>query len=227
MRKNIFIFISVVLVGALMMYTLKSQENRTSIHNKPTHLNKVLQPTAKQKVTSKAICPLSEKTGPQKSLETSKKAISETPPTQMHILYETLPLEEANIVTKEKRHIEPVTAMRLNTDTLSSLQTGDNLTLPDIDGIDYTLTVVDVQTYDNGATSSTAKYEDEGVTYTTTITHSANETFITLATAQGMYEIEAEQGTGYVYDSSHIRKQLQRPGKNDVIVLPIPKKSTK
>jgi hypothetical protein len=42
-----------------------------------------------------------------------------------------------------------------------------------------------------------------------------------------MYEIEAEQGTGYVYDSSHIRKQMQRPGKNDVIVLPVPKKSTK
>jgi len=227
MRKNILILISVILVGVLMMYTLKSQENRTDIHSKSTHLNKVLHPSVKQKVTSKATHPLSEKTRPQKSLETSDKTRSETPPTQTHILYETLPLEEAKMITKEKRHIEPVTAMRLNTDTFSSLQTGDNLTLPDIDGIDYTLTVIDVQTYDNGATSTTAKYEDEGVTYTTTITHSANETFITLATAQGMYEIEAEQGTGYVYDSSHIRKQLQRPGKNDVIVLPVPKKSTK
>jgi len=142
-------------------------------------------------------------------------------------LYETLPLEEADIISKEKRHIKPVTAITLNTDTFSSLQTGDTLTLPDIDGIDYTLTVVDVQTYDNGATSTTAKYEDEGVTYTSTITHSANETFITLATAQGMYEIEAEQGTGYVYDSSHIRKQMQRPDKSDVIVLPVPKRKLK
>jgi cytoskeletal protein RodZ len=224
MRKNILILISIILVGVLILYALKSQKNRTDIHSKSTHLDEVLQPTVKQTVKQEMTHPSFKQNKPLKNSETYEDTTSKTASTQTHLLYETLPLEEANMITKEKRHIEPVSAIKLNTDTFSSLQTGDSLTLPDIDGIDYTLTVVDVQTYDNGATSTTAKYEDEGVTYTTTITHSSNETFITLATAQGMYEIEAEQGTGYVYDSSHIRKQMQRPGKSDVIVLPVPKK---
>ena len=224
MRRNILILISVILVAVLIMYTLKSQESKKDGHNKITHSNTTLKQTVKQTVKQEMTHPSFKQNKPLKNSETYEDTTSKTASTQTHLLYETLPLEEADMITKEKRHIKPVTAITLNTDTFSNLQTGDILTLPDIDGIDYTLTVVDVQTYDNGATSTTAKYEDEGVTYTTTITHSENETFITLATAQGMYEIETAQGTGYVYDSSDIRKQMQRPNTNDVIVLPVPKK---
>lgn len=224
MRKNILILISIILVVVLMMYALKLQEIKKDRHSKSTHSDTTLQHAEKPILTPETTHPSSKKNEPLKSLGTSKTTPSKMPSIQTRILYKTLSLEEANMITKEKRHIKPVTAITLNSDTFNSLQTGDSLTLPDIDGIDYTLNVVDVQTYENGATSTTAKYEDEGVTYTTTITHSANETFITLATAQGMYEIETSQGTGYVYDSSHIRKQLQRPNKNDMIVLPVPKR---
>lgn len=221
MRKNILILISVILVGILIIYTFKPQESTKEMHSKKTHLVTSLKLTTKPTHLPKATRPSKPS---KKSPQTSETLASEIPSTQMHVLYKTLPLEEAKLITKEKRHIQPITAIALNKDTFSNLKTGDTLTLPDIDGIDYTLNVIDLQTHKNGATSTTAQYEDEGVTYTTTITHSENETFITLATAQGMYEIETSQGVGYVYESSQIRKQLQHSRKNDVIVLPVPKK---
>lgn len=218
MRKYILIFISVVVLSVVVLYVIKSQANKNTMHGNLTHSDTTMKQTVKSTSTVATAQPSSKKEEPLSPTE------EETPSSHTRVLYNTLPLEEARLSTTQKRHIKPLSAIRLNTDTFTDMQKGDTLTLPDIEGLDYTLTVIDVQTYENGATSTTAKYEDEGVTYTTTITHSENETFITLATAQGLYEIETEAGTGYVYSSSDIRKQLQSPQGNDVVILPIPQK---
>ena len=223
MRKYILIFISVLLLGVIILYVIKLQANKNTIRSN-IHSDSAVQETVKLTSSSMATAhPSSKKEEPLSPNEISKDTAEETPSSPTHVLYKTLPLDEAQLSTTQKRYIKPLSAIRLNTDTFTDMQKGDTLTLPDIEGLDYTLTVIDVQTYENGATSTTANYEDEGVTYTTTITHSANETFITLATAQGVYEIETEAGTGYVYSSSDIRKKLQKPQGNDVVILPIPK----
>jgi len=224
MRKYILIFISVVLLGVIILYITKPQTDKNTMQSDIIHTDAKVQQTVKAKSTAVTAHPSSPKEKPMNTAEISKDTTEETPSSHTHVVYSTLPLDEAQLKTTQKRHIKPLSAINLNTDTFTDMQKGDTLTFPDIEGLDYTLTIVDVQTYDNGATSTTAKYEDEGVTYTTTITYSANETFITLATAQGIYEIEAEASTGYVYNSSDIRKQLQRPHGNDVVILPIPKK---
>ena len=224
MRKYILILISVVLLGVVILYVIKSQANTNTMHSDSTQSDTIVQQTIKPTSPTVEVHTSSKKEKPMSTAKISKDTQEETSSSHTRVLYKTLPLDEAQLSTTQKRHIKPLSAISLNTDTFTNMQKGDTLTLPDIEGLDYTLTVVDVQTYENGATSTTAKYEDEGVTYTTTITHSENETFITLATAQGIYEIEAEAGTGYVYNSSDIRKQLQRPHGNDVVILPIPKK---
>ena len=224
MRKYILILISVVLLGVVILYVIKSQATKNTIRSDSTQSDTTVQQTVNPTSTVVAVHTSSKKEEPLRPNEISKDTAVETPSSPTRVLYKTLPLDEAQLSTTQKRHITPLSAIRLNTDTFTGMQKGDTLTLPDIEGLDYTLTVVDVQTYENGATSTTAKYEDEGVTYTTTITHSEDETFITLATAQGLYEIETEAGTGYVYNSSDIRKQLQRSHGNDVVILPIPKK---
>ena len=218
------ILTSVVLLGVVILYVIKSQATKNTIQSDSIQSDTTMQQTVKPTSTLTTVHPSDKKKKPIGTPEISKNIPVNTPSSHTHVLYNTLPLDEARLSTKEKRHIKPVSAISLNTDTFTSMQKGDTLTLPDIEGLDYTLTVIDVQTYENGATSTTAKYEDEGVTYTTTITHSTDETFITLATAQGLYEIETEAGTGYVYNSSDIRKQLQRSHGNDVVILPIPKK---
>jgi len=228
MKKYILIFISVVLLGVMIRYIIKSQPNKNTICKdiieSNTTTQQIVRPTSTVATTPS---PSKKENTPLRPNTISKDIAEETSVSHVHILYNTLPLEEAQLSTTQKRHIKPLSAIGLNTDTFADIQKGDTLTLPNIEGLDYTLTVTDVQTYENGVTSTTAKYEDEGVTYTTTITHSANETFITLATAQGVYEIETEAGSGYVYNSSDIRKQLQKPQGNDVVILPIPPKPTR
>ena len=224
MRKYILIFISVVLLGVVILYVIKSQAPKNTMHSNIIHQDTKVQQTVQTTSTVATAHPSSKKEKALRPNEISKDTTKETPSSPTRVLYKTLPLDEAQLSTTQKRHIKPLSAIRLNTDTFTDMQKGDTLTLPDIEGLDYSLTVIDVQTYENGATSTTAQYEDEGVTYTTTITHSADETFITLATAQGLYEIETAARTGYVYNSNDIRKQLQRPEGNDVVILPIPKK---
>ena len=221
MQKYILILIFIVLVATLTMQTQKVEKEVKHIQsNTPTALVKPLKHTIKQ-------TPMLEKKHIDVKKETTKHTfVTQNDKTsklskQTYTLFKTLSLEEANILSKEKREIEPVGAIRLNEDVFHALKKGDSLTLTDIDGLDYTLEVIDIQTHEDGSSSTTANYKDEGVTYTTTITHSANESFITLATAEGMYEIEVEQDIGYVYNSSHIRKHMQTSHTSDVTILTI------
>lgn len=141
------------------------------------------------------------------------------------VLYETLSLEEAKLITPPRKNITPTAAIRI-TQNMSRLQPNDTLTLQDIEGEDYTLTIQSIAQNDDGSTSTTANYQDEGITYTTTITQSVKSNYITLSTAYGLYEIETRSDTGYIYRTDSIRKALQSRTPNDVIILPIPKNAS-
>lgn len=141
------------------------------------------------------------------------------------LLYETLSIEEAKLITPPRKNIAPIAAIRI-TQNMSQLQPNDILTLSDIEGEDYTLTIQSITQNDDGSTSTTARYEDEGITYTTTMTQSAKSNYITLSTANGLYEIETRADTGYIYRTDSIRKALQSRTPNDVIILPIPKNTS-
>jgi len=155
----------------------------------------------------------------------SHKTISVEPQTNRHTnndLYEPLSLEEAKMSTPARKNIAPIAAIRM-TQEMSQLHPNDMLTLSDIEGEDYTLTIHSIYQNNDGSTSTTANYTDEGITYTTTITQSEKSTYITLSTANGLYEIETRADTGYIYRTDSIRKALQSRTPNDVIILPIPK----
>lgn len=137
------------------------------------------------------------------------------------ILYESLSLDEAKLNTAPRKNITPLGAIRI-TQNISTLETGDTLTLPNIEGEDYTLSVKSTHTNPDGSTSTTAQYEDEGITYTSTITQSPTSNYINLATANGLYEVEASNDIGYIYKTNTIRKQMQDTSTNDFTILPIP-----
>jgi len=132
-------------------------------------------------------------------------------------------MEEAQLTIKPRKYIQPVGAIHLNNTHLTSLKYNDTFVLTDIEGIDYTMTVADIQKHNDESITTTGIYHDEGITYTTTITHTDQESFITLSTPQGIYEIETKDGIGYIYRSDAIRRQMHDSTKKDVIVLPIPK----
>jgi len=137
-------------------------------------------------------------------------------------LYESITFEEASLTTKARKYIKPISAIQMNPHALKQLNIQDTIVLTDIKGFDYPLTVTHIQTNNDGSVTMTASYTDEGIGYTTTMTQSDNEGFISLATAQGLYEIETRNGVGYVYKTDDIRKQMQDTSLSDVIMLPIP-----
>ena len=143
-----------------------------------------------------------------------------------HVLYEILSLEEAKLTTKPRKNITPIEAISLSTSHTEELKVNDTLTLPNIEGVDYTIVISSVVKNSDDSHSLTGHFKDEGISYTTTITKSTQSSYITLSTPQGTYEIETQDGVGYIYRTSDIRKHLQKPNVNDVIVLPIPQEST-
>ena len=132
-------------------------------------------------------------------------------------------MEEAQLTTKPRKTIVPVGAIHIQNHIMSKLKLHDTFKLTDIEGVDYSLTISNIQKHHDGSITTTGEYSDEDIKYTTTITQSDNETYITLSTPQGIYEVETSNEVGYIYRTDTIRRQMHDPTKNDVIVLPIPK----
>jgi len=213
MYKNILLFISLVLFFLLIyVYSSGTKEIEKESNTKPiqfnTKENKTFEtPTKHSREKSK------KSSTPKKTLLSEQKNIT---------IYDSLSLEEAQMTTKVRKHIKPVSAIQMKPNTLKQLRIKDTIVLADIEGVDYPLTVTHIQTHSDGSVTTTGSYVDEGISYTTTMTQSDHESFISLATAQGLYEIETNNGVGYVYKTSDIRKQMQQSTANDVIILPIP-----
>ena len=216
---KVLIIIFLVLLGTLGFFYSKPQEE---ILNIQTDKKIEVTPVIKEK---------KEKTIPSIHKKPAKKTVTKESPssTEMQkeipsqaLLYESLTIEEAKLTTPPRKKVAPIGAIQMK-QRISELQPNDTLTLSDVEGSDYTLTVQSTLTNNDGSASITANYEDEGITYTTTITQSDKSTYITLSTANGLYEIETNADTGYIYKTIDIRKQLQSRTPNDVIILPIPK----
>lgn len=140
------------------------------------------------------------------------------------IMYTTIPLEEALLSTKPRKNIPAIAAIKIEHEIFNHVKLQDTIILSDIEGEDYPLIITNIQKHNDGSASITCSLKDEGIRYTTTITQSENETFISLSTPKGLYEIESSNTIGYIYRTKDIRRQMQRKPLNDVIIFPIPKK---
>jgi len=134
-------------------------------------------------------------------------------------LYQSLSIEEVALHHKPRSYVKAIAAIAI---AKKSIAVGDTLILANIEGIDYEIFISDVAKNEDGSQSITGAYSDEGIAYTTTITQAENESFISLATAQGAYEIETQDTLGYIYRTQDIRKAMQPSPKNDEIILPLP-----
>jgi len=219
MYKKTLIFISFILCF-LLFYSYDTNRSKGHTDLKPTQVQlekhrTVVVPlrhtistvTNSSKTITKNVSPL------KKSMLDTQEQIP---------LYKSLTFEEATLTTKARKYIKPISAIQMNLHAFKQLNIQDTIVLTDIEGLDYPLTVTHIQTNNDASITMTASYADEGIGYTSTMTQSDNEGFISLATAQGLYEIETKNGVGYVYKTGDIRKQMQDTSLSDVIILPIP-----
>jgi len=217
----IVIFLIVAMMVAILFFNKPSSLPRA---NKPS-LQEESNITKKEPHTQMS----TEEKKPTKQISKNTKSIvveTEASTEDEHMLYEILAVEEAELTTKPRKNIKPIEAINLSSINTEELKVNDTLTLPNIEGVDYTIVISSIVKNSDDSHSLTGQFKDEGISYTTTITKSTHSSYITLSTPQGIYEIETENGVGYIYKTSDIRKHLQKPNVNDVIILPIPKEST-
>ncbi len=209
MQQIIIGLTTILLVTLLYLFTLKDQSTdyTTMVQAIPEAIlhSQKTQPHTVQDKTQNLI----------KNISNNNEAIS---------FYQLINIEETSFVSQNYKEVPPIAAIQLEA-SLQKLKNGDTLILPDIEGDDYILHIVDHDVNPNHSISATASFQDEGITYTTTITQSDKSTYITLSTPQGIYEIETKGNTGYIYKSSDIKKALQTSQESDVIIVPIPKGS--
>jgi len=155
---------------------------------------------------------------PSQKTRNAQKEI-DTPLAKNIEMYETLSIAEASLHQKPRSYVKAISAIRIHK---INIQKGDTLVLPNIEGVDYEILIAYVDTNQDGSKSITGSYSDEGIPYTTTITQSSTDSFISLATAVGMYEIETLNQIGYVYKTQDIRKVMQPFPVDDAIILPSP-----
>jgi len=220
MNKNILIILSLVLLITLgLFYTKAKEQKRVNIQTNSKVAD--IPPKVQKEEKTTTINPI-KKTTPHVEEKVLTPITQEKDNATSTLLYESLSIEEASLNTPARKNVIPIGAVHIK-QNMAQLQPDDTLTLSDIEGIDYTLTIKSTHENNDGSTSTTADYKDEGITYTTTITQSDKSTYITLSTASGSYEIETSADTGYIYKTIDIRKQLQSRTPDDVIILPIPK----
>ena len=221
MKRIFFILLVALILLGLLFYTIQSKENTLNHRDKNNRVTKnTIQDSSQNSIYSQSI-KKEKKLYKQKNIQVAKenKDQKEIKKVVMKVvMYETLSSAEASLRTKPRHAIAHVSAIAMQKHIL---QAKDTLVFPNIEGLDYTIKISHVMTHNDGSTSTTGAYIDEGITYTTTITQSDTQSFISLATAQGLYEIEASNGVGYIYRTDAIRQYLQSKPLNDTIILPL------
>ncbi len=217
MKRILFILLVALILLGLLFYTIQSKENTLSHRDKKNRVTKnTIQDSSQNNIYSQSI-KKENKLYKQKNVQVAKEN-KEKLKIKKVVMYETLSSAEASLKTKPRHAIAHVSAIAMQKHIL---QAKDTLVFPNIEGLDYTIKISHVMTHNDGSTSTTGAYIDEGITYTTTITQSDTQSFISLATAQGLYEIEASNGVGYIYRTDAIRQYLQSKPLNDTIILPL------
>jgi len=216
-KRILFILLVALILLGLLFYTIQSKENTLSHRDKKNRVTKnTIQDSSQNNIYSQSI-KKENKLYKQKNVQVAKEN-KEKLKIKKVVMYETLSSAEASLKTKPRHAIAHVSAIAMQKHIL---QAKDTLVFPNIEGLDYTIKISHVMTHNDGSTSTTGAYIDEGITYTTTITQSDTQSFISLATAQGLYEIEASNGVGYIYRTDAIRQYLQSKPLNDTIILPL------
>lgn len=208
MKKSIFIVVLLLISAGIFLYISEGQSIRSK--KKPQQSDKNITISKIHQHTTKIT-------------QMPKVQVDEKDDREEVSMYKMISVEEAKLTTKARKNMQPVAAIQLNQSIENELVPNNTIYFSDIEGADYPIRLSEIKKNNDGSLTATGAYEDEGITYTTTITYSDNVSFITLSSSQGLYEIETSNGVGYIYRADEIRKQIKNPSPSDFILLPVPK----
>ncbi len=123
-------------------------------------------------------------------------------------------------VTSENYSADGIIPITFHRATLQSLRLGDTLPLPTINGQQLDATITEKSTSSRNNLTLKATISAWSETYPVIITQGKTHTFATIATPQGIYELEAKGSAGTLR-SSLVFNKLIDPEKPDTLEAPI------
>jgi len=208
MNRNI-LFLVLFLIISLIIFNFfnNSEEKIKKLNNKKVVLTKLKDNIKKESYFKKNIATL-KNVKKEKQNENSFKKIN--------------PFFEQNIEDmnyKAKKDVNPILSYKFEQKSIYNLKCGDKITLPEINGFQFELNILN-KTYNNdGSVSLKAEILGEDEKYFAILTEGENNSFITAFTPEGSFEFETNKDEGYVYDANQIKRIRINYSKPDYIKI--------
>ena len=120
-----------------------------------------------------------------------------------------------------KHSIQPTLAVQVSSNSISSLEVGDTIQLPNIGQVSYEAIIKKKVTHDNGSVSVTGNLTgSQNSQYSVVFTEGKKTSYASFTTPEGAFEIETVNGQGYVYSVQDMENQLIDPNKEDILLPP-------
>lgn len=132
-------------------------------------------------------------------------------------IFEEESIDDIKTIIEPMSDVMPVGALRMQKGMIANIKVGDTLLLPSIDGINYELKITHHSVSKTGNVSLDGRYVENDVVYRTILTEGNNAAFISMMAPTGTYEIELQDGIGYIYAVADIENAMIDYSQSDVM----------
>jgi len=220
MNKNILLAIAAVAVP-LISFVVISMTGGNADAKVATHSeDKVLSSDAIALNNAASVTKVIKKDVAKKADASQKPVYNIRESVHLDDVYEPADITEMKTKLKAKPKVEPIAAFTMPKGTIRKLYYGDTILLPDIAGHDYELKIEKRTIGKSGSVILEASVGDDGSIVKSVLTEGERTSYITLNTADGVYELESINGNGFVYSSADIKNQLIDYSKTDAVIPP-------
>ena len=227
MKKTVLAVLFISLLSLGYYFNVSSTPEKVQTNSKQT--KKINHPTT-QISPPPIIEEQIKKTHPQSDFnmkETGQETIEETVletitdvPVEHKVIFEEESIDDMKERIEHMPDVLPVGAIRMQQGMLANLQVGDSIQLPSIDGTSYALQITNRSVSDTGNVSVDGSYMENEVTYRSILTEGKQSAFISMTTPTGTYEVELQDGIGYIYAVADIENAKIDFSKSDVMEVP-------
>ena len=218
MKNTILMLLFVSLLSLIMNYLKESTSEEIGRHTK-----KISSVKTNSSHTAKVQTRQSHQKNVLNTVEVEKKSIEEDTIEVFYeskVIFEEESIDDMKLIVEHMPDVMPVGAVRMQKGMIADIKVGDTLTLPSIDGNSYELKVVKRFVSDIGNVSIDGIYMENDIAYRSILTEGKNVSFVSMNTPIGTYEVELQDGRGYIYAVSDIENAKIDYSKSDVIEAP-------
>lgn len=136
-------------------------------------------------------------------------------------IYEDIDIEELEREMPTKKLVKPVLGITIKEKSIAKLNIGDTIKLPEINSFQYEAKITEKITHKNGSVSVTGNLlPKENKQYSIIFTEGKKNTYASISTPEGAFDIETINGKGYVYSVKEMDKKYIDKSKEDFILVP-------